>query len=227
LSATLNELQRSVYVGALSAEQAWLHADTPAGCMEKSAALLQDVYSLAMQRNARWVAEDAALWLHILGEPAEGAATLSSPFREHCAGDWESAARGWSALERPYEQALALGAGDEAAQRQALTLLDGLGAVPAANRLRRRMRGSGVPSIPRGPIAETRANPAGLTRRQAQVLALVDNGLSNVEIADRLCISVKTAEHHVSAIILRLDVGSRREAAAAARSMGILSQAKK
>jgi DNA-binding NarL/FixJ family response regulator len=48
-----------------------------------------------------------------------------------------------------------------------------------------------------------------------------------VEIADRLCISAKTAEHHVSAVILRLDVGTRQEAAAAARSRGVLEPVKK
>ncbi len=157
----------------------------------------------------------------------DSAAPLSTPFREHCAGDWKAAARGWFALGRPYEQAMALSEGDEEAQRQALELFDALGAAPAAGLLRRHMRVQGARSIPRGPIAETRANPAGLTRRQLQVLALVEDGLSNVEIADRLCISVKTAEHHVSAIITRLEVGTRRAAASAARSLGILGHAKK
>jgi DNA-binding CsgD family transcriptional regulator len=59
------------------------------------------------------------------------------------------------------------------------------------------------------------------------VLALVADNLSNVEIADRLCISVKTAEHHVSAVILRLDVATRQEAAAAARARGMLGVAEK
>ena len=227
LSTTLDELQRSVYVAAVAAEQAWLRPDNETHCIGEAAAVLEDVYALALQRNARWVAEDAAFWLRTLGRPMRSPAALSAPFRDYCAGDWQAAAQGWAELQRPYEQALALGEGDETDQRRALALLDGLGAAPAAGRLRRRMRGRGVASIPRGPIAETRANPAGLTRRQVQVLALVDSGLSNVEIADRLCISAKTAEHHVSAIIMRLDVGSRREAACAARSMGILGEVHK
>ncbi len=81
------------------------------------------------------------------------------------------------------------------------------------------MRAKGVRAIPRGPIADTRASPAGLTRRQTQILSLVDEGLSNVEIATRLSISAKTAEHHVSAIIARLGVASRRDAALAARAL--------
>jgi DNA-binding NarL/FixJ family response regulator len=142
--------------------------------------------------------------------------------RDHCEGRWESAAAGWRSLGRPYEAALALCGGDEAAQRQALEMFDHLGAAPAAARLRRQLRAGGSRAVPRGPIAGTRANAAGLTRRQAEVLGLVDEGLSNAEIARRLCISAKTAEHHVSAIMARLDVPTRQEAAAAARARGIL-----
>ena len=224
LSATLAELQRSVYVAAVSAEQAWLGTEGATSSLESAAAMLRSVHSLAMERNARWAAEDTGLWLHTLGHPVESAAELSSPYREHCSGDWRSAAEAWLLRERPYERAMALSEGDAAAQREALGLFDSLGAVPAAARLRRYMRAQGARAIPRGPIAGTRANPAGLTPRQVQVLVLVAEGLSNVEIADRLCISVKTAEHHVSAVILRLEVQTRREAAAVARSRGLLEQ---
>ena len=86
------------------------------------------------------------------------------------------------------------------------------------------MRAAGIRAVPRGPTQRTQNHPAGLTRRQAQVLDLVSEGLSNPEIADRLCISSKTAEHHVSAIIARLDVASRREAASVARERGLLAQ---
>ena len=132
------------------------------------------------------------------------------------------AADGWQALGQPYELAIALSAGDEPAQHQALDLFDRLGAVPAATRLRRQMRSVGARAIPRGPIAETRANVAGLTRRQTEVLQLVGEGMTNLEIADRLCISGKTAEHHVSAIMARFDTATRREAVAAARKVGLL-----
>jgi DNA-binding NarL/FixJ family response regulator len=129
-------------------------------------------------------------------------------------------------LRHPYEEAIALSLGDAATQRQALDIWDRLGAVPAASRLRRAMRANGTSVIPRGPIADTRANIAGLTRRQAHVLELVSEGLTNAEIAARLCISGKTAEHHVSAIMARLGVASRREAVAAARKRGLLDAKK-
>ena len=52
-----------------------------------------------------------------------------------------------------------------------------------------------------------------LTRRERQVLALMAEGLTNSEIADRLVISLSTAKTHVSSIISKLEVSSRTEAA--------------
>jgi len=222
LAASLAELQRSVYLAVVLAEKAWLsNAEGVAAEASEAIALLREVHARAVPCGAHWVAEDAALWLHVLGESSQDTTRLSTPFRDHCEGRWRAAAGGWAALGKPYEEALALSQGDEEAQRQALEIFDRLTAAPAAARLRRRMRANGLRAIPRGPTAGTRANPAGLTRRQAQVLSLVEEGLSNMEIADRLCISAKTAEHHVSAIIARLGVTSRRDAAVAARTLGV------
>jgi DNA-binding NarL/FixJ family response regulator len=103
----------------------------------------------------------------------------------------------------------------------ALTDLDEMGARAVAAHFRARLRALGATGIPRGPAAETRANPAGLTARQQDVLALLVDGLSNAEIAARLVISQKTADHHVSAILAKLEVRSRGEAAAVARKLGV------
>jgi len=227
LSATMAELQRSVYIAMIVAESAWLESFAPTQATDEARSLLRGVYTLAHERNSHWFAEDSALWLSMLGESVAGTAGFSTPIREHCEGRWHEAAAGWRALGRPYEEAMALSGGDDAAQRQALEIFDRLGAVPAAARLRRQMRAGGARAVPRGPIAVTRANSAGLTRRQVQVLGLVDEGLSNIEIASRLCISAKTAEHHVSAIMARLDAPTRREAAAVARNRGLLGSSEK
>jgi DNA-binding CsgD family transcriptional regulator len=103
----------------------------------------------------------------------------------------------------------------------ALPLLDDLGARAVAALFRGRLREMGVTSIPRGRSAAARTNPAGLTERQLDVLALLVDGLTNAEIATRLVISPKTADHHVSAILDKLDVRTRREAAARARHLGV------
>ena len=103
----------------------------------------------------------------------------------------------------------------------ALPVLDALEARAVAALVRARLREVGVSSVPRGQLATTRANPAGLTARQLDVLALLADGLSNADIAARLVISTKTADHHVSAILAKLDVQSRHEAAVVARRLGV------
>jgi DNA-binding NarL/FixJ family response regulator len=66
------------------------------------------------------------------------------------------------------------------------------------------------------------ANPAGLTARELEVLALLVRGLRNAAIADELVVSEKTADQHVSAVLRKLDVGTRGEAAAEAARLGLL-----
>jgi HD-GYP domain-containing protein (c-di-GMP phosphodiesterase class II) len=57
------------------------------------------------------------------------------------------------------------------------------------------------------------ARPAGLTERQLEVLRLVAQGLSNPQIAERLVISRRTAEHHVQDVYARIGVSTRAGAA--------------
>ena len=122
----------------------------------------------------------------------------------------------------PYERALELwDVGTAEALLAALALLDELDARAVAALVRGRLRDLGVTNVPRGRSPATRANLAGLTGRQLDVLALLVDGLSNAEIAERLVISRKTADHHVSAILGKLDARSRGEAVAAARRLGL------
>jgi DNA-binding NarL/FixJ family response regulator len=110
---------------------------------------------------------------------------------------------------------------DEPALRAAHSELQRLGARSATIIVARRLRERGVRGLPRGPRPPTRANPANLTRREAEVLALVTEGAANAEIAARLYLSEKTVHHHVSAILRKLGVDSRGQAAAEAVRRGL------
>ena len=63
----------------------------------------------------------------------------------------------------------------------------------------------------------TRPTPASLTAREAEVVGLLDAGLSNKEIATRLCIELPTVKNHVHHILEKLHVNRRGEAAARLR----------
>jgi DNA-binding CsgD family transcriptional regulator len=223
LPTAQRDIMRSAPLAIIDAEALWLGLPRP-GARER----LRAAFATSLRSQGQvWNVGECALWLALLGErpqlSEQTLAKLSAHYRLHLTtGAWREAAREWAALGCIYEQALALAAGDETARREALALFDQAGAVPAAARLRRELRASGARAIPRGPIAKTRAGPAGLTGRQTEVFALLVKGLSNAQIAQRLSISPKTAEHHVSAIMARLGVTTRREAADVARDRGLL-----
>jgi DNA-binding CsgD family transcriptional regulator/tetratricopeptide (TPR) repeat protein len=179
------------------------------------------VQAIALAGIARvesaWLAGDhrAAADLARCGHPVTAPAGCPQEFALGIGGDWHGAAALWRSLGAPYEHALELAdSGRQPELLAALATLDGLGAQAAATLARRQLRRLGVTHLPRRP--RTRANPAGLTDRQLEVLGLLAEGLTNAEIADRLVVSVRTVDHHVAAILAKLNVTSRREAARAA-----------
>jgi len=101
-------------------------------------------------------------------------------------------------------------------------MLDELDAKPLATVVRRRLRTLGVTRIPRGPLGETRVNPAGLTARQIDVLRLLGKGYTNAQIATQLVVSVRTVDSHVAAVLSKLGAATRREATTRAAELGVL-----
>jgi DNA-binding CsgD family transcriptional regulator len=161
-------------------------------------------------------------YLARLGEPVRDFPGCPPEFALGLRGDSSAAAAAWERIGDPYQHALELlECPGPAPVLAALAVFDELGAAPAAATARRRLRELGVRQIPRGPQPATRANPAGLTDRQAEILRLLACGLTNAEIAARLVLSVRTVDHHVSAVLQKLDVSTRREAATAAAGLGI------
>ncbi|MGW2707904.1 ATP-binding protein [Streptomyces sp. NPDC001356] len=163
-------------------------------------------------RTHPWLSGPLACWIRRAGgEPPRVPA--AGPYALELAGDWAGAAARWDGLGCPYDAALARLAGDAPALRQALAAFEALGARPAVARTRSLMRARGVRPVRRGPRPATRANPYRLTNREMDVLKLLGEGLSDAEIAARLYISPKTAGHHVGAVLTKLDVHTRHEAA--------------
>jgi DNA-binding CsgD family transcriptional regulator len=217
LAEPTRELPRLRTAALARAEAAWLDGDR-----EAVAEATKGVLRLAPERNWGSLAGELADWRRRAGLaelPAEGA----EPYVLQAAGEWARAAERWRQLGCPYEAALALAdAGQEEPLRRAMEELQRLGARPAADAVARRLRELGVRRLPRRPRRATAANPAGLTARELEVLALLGSDLRNADIAARLHISEKTVDHHVSAILAKLGVRSRREAArvAAERRLG-------
>src|SRR5262249_9659553 len=148
-------------------------------------------------------------------------AGLAGPCALEAAGDWSAAAAHWDRAGCRYEAALARAQTGDDGARAALDELYALGALPAAAIVARGLRERGARGLPRGPRAQTRSNPAGLTARELDVLELLRQGMRNAQIAQRLVISPKPAGHHVSAILRKLDVRTRAEAGAKAAELGL------
>jgi DNA-binding CsgD family transcriptional regulator len=128
----------------------------------------------------------------------------------------------WKRTGCPYEEALALFSGNDEDKRRAISIVHELGADAVYEKLKQAMRSSGIKSIPRGVRKTTRENPSLLTDRELEVLTLLKEGMQNKEIAARLYISAKTVDHHISSILLKLDINSRTKAVAEAVRLGIL-----
>jgi DNA-binding CsgD family transcriptional regulator len=220
LAERTGELQRLGRVRLARSEAAWFAGDLSRALVEVDALLPllegRDAASesLTHRTGTSWIRGEIAFCRQRAGATDEVMDGLAEPFALMLAAEWRAAADAWRELGCPFEYAYALAqTGDEAAIRQAEEIFIELDAQPAVTMARRALRQIGAATAQRGPHAATRANPAGLTARELEVLDLLSLGLSNAAIAERLFISRKTAGHHVSAILAKLGVETRTAAA--------------
>ena len=216
MASATDEVHRLAPAAIAAAEHTWL-----TGKQVTTMADLQRVMVAGIELGFRWTTGRIASWLWELGELSDAPEGIAEPYDALIGGDPARAATEFGSRGMPYERALALMHGSEPERLEALEAFETLGASAVAARLRQTLRAEGV-AVPRGKGRATRRHAAGLTARQAEVLQLLDEGASNTEIADRLFISPRTVENHVSAILDKLDVSTREEAIEQARRTGLL-----
>jgi DNA-binding CsgD family transcriptional regulator len=219
LAEPRHELQWIAAVAIARAEAAWLEGRKQDAIRETELA-----YEFAQELNTWWVAGLGYWrWRSGLDEPLPSFG--EETYRLEMAGDWGGASERWEAGGCVYSTVFALMDADEDAPLQrGLRELQALGAKPAAAIFARKLRARGALNVPRGQRAATRANPANLTPRELEVLVLLADGLRNSEIAERLVVSRKTVDHHVSAILRKLMVKTRGQAGAEATRLGLTVQ---
>ena len=231
-----DEVDVHVDLAAARAEVAWLEQRPDAVAVATG-----PVLDAALERGDRDAAARLSFWRTLAGLDAPAAkghqdteqldhralqgppSTAVTPYALAAAGRWQEAAAAWTQASSPYEAALALiETNEERSLRDALELLQSLQALPASQLATRRLRALGARGLARGPRKATRENAAGLTTREIEVLVLLADGHRNTQIAERLFLSRRTVDSHVSALLRKLEAGSRVEAVASAQRLGLL-----
>ncbi len=204
LAMGTHEAQRVSVAYAAACEIAWIQ-----GREDAARALAEEAWPVVAPDSNPWTHGEVATWLP--AGAARDAHVAGTPYAAEVAGDWDDAAAQWAALGSPLARALALArGGTRDGLATAALVLDEIGADAAAARARALSRAQGW-TPPRGRRADTRAHPDGLTRREAEVLDLLRDGLADAAIAERLVLSRRTVEHHVASILGKLGVSSRKD----------------
>lgn len=216
LASVAAEDQRLGPAAIAAAEYEWV-----TGQREVATTDLKKVMAGGLERGFSYSPGAIAFWLWELGELSDVPEGIAEPYRLVMEGKANESAEIWESKGLPYERGLALMHGDEQSRLLALEIFETLGAVAVASKFRKTLRDEGV-AVPRGKGRDTRGHAAGLTARQDEVLQLLEEGLTNVEVADRLFVSPRTVENHVSAVLAKLDSSTREEAVSRAREAGLL-----
>jgi DNA-binding CsgD family transcriptional regulator len=197
-------------VWAARAEAAWLAGDDDTARREAETGL-----ATMGAAGHPWIVWQLHRWACLAGgtPTAMGNDNPVTPFHLEVSGDWQGAAQAWMRRGCAYEAAIARLGGDIAAVQSALATFRRMGARAAARRAQQRL------AELRGPTRRSRradifADPDGLSRRQREVLTLIAAGHSDADIAAELSLSPRTVSHHVAAILAKLGVDNRTQAAA-------------
>ncbi|MCZ2839763.1 ATP-binding protein [Modestobacter sp. VKM Ac-2985] len=163
-----------------------------------------------------------AAWATVCGASHDFEGPAPEPYAAMLEQDWQAAAEAFGAVGWQHDRALLLSLTDSAESlAESVEIARTLGARPLEERGCHRMREAGL-TVPRGPLPSTRTNPAHLTDRQLEVLALVREGRSNADIAAVLHLSPRTVEHHVAGIFTKLGVANRAEAVARSAELDLV-----
>ncbi|HXZ72683.1 MAG TPA: LuxR C-terminal-related transcriptional regulator, partial [Streptosporangiaceae bacterium] len=217
IAVQTGEPQRLVAVATARAEAAWI-----AGRTSDLAAEIDRVWPIAVAHPQPWDLGELCWWLHLAGDHRQIPAPVARPFALMLAGQHRAAATAWQQLGCPLWSAYALAFSPQTRDAQeCLDILGRLGAPAVRHAVLRARHAQGL-TLPRGPRPTSRANPAGLTAREVEVLGLLADGLSYAEVAERLILSEKTVGHHVSAVLRKLGEPTRPRAVATALRLGII-----
>jgi DNA-binding CsgD family transcriptional regulator len=217
LAAQTGEIQRILPVAVARAEAAWTTGDLDAAAVQLAA-----LDPFATELFLPWELAELDWWRRTVGVAVDPRADDPKPFALMADARWAEAAAEWERLGCPWGQGVSLIRSDSVDDaRRGTELLSTIGAVATRDRLLRDRRRAGQ-VVPRGPRQRTRANSAGLTARELEVLALLADGLTNAQLADRLVLSEKTVDHHVSSVLRKLGEPNRAAAAAVAGRRGLV-----
>lgn len=202
------QYQIPVLLGKL--ERAWISGSRPLAQEARAALDRIDASSLS-----RWTSAEYAFWKLLLGlDAGQSEGSVDTAFAPALTGDYEAAGLEFARLGADYLANICFGLSDKPqVVSEGLAALSRQQAKAPLARLTELLKQRGIKRedicLPRGPYRASRENPFGLTAKEMIVLEHLAKGLSNAEIADEMSRSQRTVEHHVSAILQKLEAENR------------------